>query len=728
MRAADINDDVRVRRAGLRLRGWCLPGWCLSACLVSVAWGSGAAAQTAASAPAVQPDDLLGLASVSGVQVAAGGRAIVARIGTPDREHDRRRSELRLITRASNGTLQSQVIAGASSPRWSRDGRRLFYVAGEGAGTRLRVRDVAGDGSERDLLALPAGVIDWSMDRDERQVAVLVATPLPPPAWSVLPALPPASQLPVVVDHVPYRREDGSFLTPERLQLQVGALDDGNHDGNHGLRVLALPDDADLVATETGGASAPTWSADGRSIVVSVARGIDTRFRLWNRNRDLLRLDVDGTGTQWIAEDARVEVEPRYSPDGRYLAYLRQRGDADSTVYQHELIVQDLRDGRVSSPLQSLDADIAAFAWQPEGRGLVVQYLQRARDTLARVDLTDTLHAKLHTLPVSAGAGFDLSSDGHLGFVPSAHDAPPEAASLPLTTASASSAARVQRWTTVNQALSARRLSTLREIDYPSAHVDGRRIHALVAIPAGQHDLRRLPVVVDLHGGPYSASRRSFDPTRELFAGLGYIVVQPNYRGSLGYGDAFSRLSDRRHYPGWHDQPEAAHEMGMDVVGVLAALRAQGLGDPRRVFLRGVSAGALLTTWTLGRTDGFRAAVAQSWYPGEWGAPDYGYFQLRRYFTRMPWEDGGLDAIWRRDPIRLADRVNTPLLLIQGERDWITPLTEVERYYYALRTRANVSLVVYPDEIHGLRRHPASLRNALLHEDAWFRQHGPETP
>jgi dipeptidyl aminopeptidase/acylaminoacyl peptidase len=167
--------------------------------------------------------------------------------------------------------------------------------------------------------------------------------------------------------------------------------------------------------------------------------------------------------------------------------------------------------------------------------------------------------------------------------------------------------------------------------------------------------------------------------------------------------------------------------MGLDVLGVLDAIRDRRLGDPGRVFLRGFSAGALLTTWVLGRVGAdspFRAATAHSWYPGEWGAPTYGAFQPRAYFDGPPWTRAHRDEATRRDPTMLLDRLATPLLLIHGESDHVTTLTEVETYYYAARTRpVEVAMAVFPGEGHWVGHHARNLRDRLLIEAGWYARH-----
>lgn len=656
----------------------------------------------------LQPDDLLRLPSVGDVRVAPGGQAVLVSVTVPDPATDTRATRWELVRRSADGTMRPQVLEGVADPQWADAGRRIFFV-GDDAGQPAWRELEPETGRRRTLLKLPHRPGHLVVGPGARQVAFLAAVPLPAAAWTALPAQAPAEQKPYLVDYVPFRSADGDIVPNTEQRLFVGDLASGQ------VRELRVPDGASLQETETGGAWQPAWTADGTALIVSAARGFDARHRLWNRNRDLLRLPLEGGAPAWVVESPLVESDPKLSPDGRLLAFLRQRGAPEGTVFHNELVVHELAGGREWRPMQALDVNPLGYHWAPDGRGLLLNYAQRARTKLAHLALDGRMRPLADDV-----SGVDVAADGTTGALALRHDRLGEAVTL-------GPDGRVRRqWTDASAALAGRALSDLQEIDYPSAHVDRRPIHALVARPAGTADTRRLPVVVDLHGGPYAASNAYFNATREFYAGRGYVVVQPNYRGSIGYGDAFARLSDRRHYPGWYDRPDAPHEMGMDVVGALQAIAERGLGDPDRVYLRGCSAGALLTSWTLGRTRGFRAASAVSWYSGEWGAPFYGYYQPRQYFDELPWEPRVQPASYRRNVMAMVDRIHTPLLLIQGELDWFTPKEDLEKFYYALRTRREVAILYYPDEDHCLRRHPASQRNALLQEEAWFRKHGEE--
>ncbi|MBL8265107.1 S9 family peptidase [Steroidobacter sp.] len=660
---------------------------------------------------ALRPDDLLGLNSLHRVEINRDGSALVTNVSIPDIAADAWRSELRITEKVGN-ELRTKTLANAQLATWSRDGKSLLLVSRQDGVATLNAYDVA-TGTTKLLTALEHQPASLTWSPSESQAAMIVELPTPAQTWFKLPGTPAAAQRPILIDHAFYRGDDGSWMPSVEPALFIVEIATGK------TRQLTLPADVSLSATEAGDGGPPAWSTDGRTVTISVARGRDAKVNLWNVNRDLLQIDVTTGATKWIAEQPGVERDAAIAPDGKRIAFLRQHGDPSNVVFPFDLVVRDTRTGKETLPLAGRDLNISGFRWYPDSSSWLVNYLERGRGMLARV----TEKGDLRVISNEAFASVSrIAANGKVAFVRSESGHPAEAVTV-------DASGRLNEWTNLNPTLKQRSLSRLSEVDFPSAHVDRRPIHAIVATPANAKDVSSLPVVVDLHGGPYSASTFDFDADRELFVAQGYVVIQPNYRGSIGYGREFMQLSDRKHYPGWYDQPDASSEMGLDVVGVLNAIKQHGLGDANRVFLRGISAGALLTSWTVGRTDEFKAAVSQSWYSGEWSAPSYGAYQIRRYFNGPPWDTRYQAEYWRRQPIMLADRIKTPLLIMQGEIDWITPLMEAEKFYYSLRTLGReVQLAVFPNETHGLRAHPATLPNSVLMEVSWFRKHDPAQP
>jgi dipeptidyl aminopeptidase/acylaminoacyl peptidase len=653
------------------------------------------------------PDDLMRIAVADETRLAPGGALAAVRIVEPDLVRDERVARIDVIDVASGDPIRT-LEAGASLPRWLPDGRTLCYVSPRGSGQALVAVDPSSDASPTEMVVgIDLEVRELEISPDGRAAALAGTRPRQPNPLAELPFGGSPERRPFVIDHPVFRGVEAALLAPVLWELVAASLDDGS------VRSYPVPDGMWADETEEAEGFELDWFPAGGALVVSLSTTWDAEHQLPDPHRDLVKLDLSSGSYLRLTDDPHVCVRPKVSPDGSAVAFLRQRGDAEATVFQYEVCLLDLASSSIRPISEGHDLDIWDLAWHPDGEALLIGYVERGLKRIARLGRD----GRIEELTFACGPVFDVTRDGQVAAVTSDPVTPGDPAIVHRD-------GEVRRVRRLDPWLDERTPSTLRAITYPSAHPDGLEIHAMVAHPTDVDDPSRLPVVVDLHGGPFSAKGWWFDADREFFSGQGFVVIQPNYRGSTGYGQAFMQLSDRRHYPGWYDEPNAPHEMGLDVVGAIDAARAQGLGDPDRVFLRGISAGAIVTTWTLGRTDRFRAAVANSWYPGEWGAPMYGRYQLRRYFDAPPWDPMHALDHQRRSPIMLADRIRTPLLLVHGERDFFTPQLEVERFFHAVRGRGvDVTLVTFPDETHGVRCHPASIRSSRVMEVEWFRSH-----
>jgi dipeptidyl aminopeptidase/acylaminoacyl peptidase len=191
-------------------------------------------------------------------------------------------------------------------------------------------------------------------------------------------------------------------------------------------------------------------------------------------------------------------------------------------------------------------------------------------------------------------------------------------------------------------------------------------------------------------------------------------VLYCNPRGSTGYGKQFA-CGIQNAYPGKDYD---------DLMAGVDAVIARGCVDTDNLFVYGGSGGGVLTAWTVGMTDRFRAAV--SMFPViDWisfvGTTDGPYWYSN--FRKLPWED--VSEHWQRSPLRLVGKVTTPTMLITGELDLRTPMSQTEEYYQALKLRkVDTVLVRMQDEYHGASaRHPSNRLRRILYVRTWFEKH-----
>lgn len=265
--------------------------------------------------------------------------------------------------------------------------------------------------------------------------------------------------------------------------------------------------------------------------------------------------------------------------------------------------------------------------------------------------------------------------------------------------------------TRLNAWLGSKRLGEVSAISAKS--FDGQTIEAWLTLPPGYRPGTRVPTILEIHGGPYSAYGPSFATDNQLYAAAGYAVLSANPRGSTSYGQAFEdgiQLS----YPG-RDYD--------DLMAVVDAAVAQGVADPEHLFVTGGSGGGVLTTWIVGKTNRFKAAAAQKPVI-DWAsfvltadAPNvFGPYWMGKY----PWEDP--QGYWARSPLSLVGNVKTPTLVVVGTEDYRTPVSESEQYYTALKVRGvPTALVKVPGANHGgLTARPSQSAAKAAAILAWF--------
>jgi dipeptidyl aminopeptidase/acylaminoacyl peptidase len=239
---------------------------------------------------------------------------------------------------------------------------------------------------------------------------------------------------------------------------------------------------------------------------------------------------------------------------------------------------------------------------------------------------------------------------------------------------------------------------------------DGYPVHGWLVKPAGQGPF---PVLLDIHGGPQAQYGYTLFDEAQVYAGAGYAVVLGNPRGSAGYGDAHSRA--------------IVGDMGNRDAKDLLALLDVALADPEldagRVGVMGGSYGGYLTSWLVGHSDRFVAAISERAVNAAdsfEGSSDIGWFFHDWYWGSDP------ERVRAQSPLTYVDAIATPMLLIHSEQDWRCPIEQAQRLFVALKRRGvEVELLIFPGEGHelsrsGLPSHRVARFEAIL---AWWQRH-----
>jgi dipeptidyl aminopeptidase/acylaminoacyl peptidase len=334
--------------------------------------------------------------------------------------------------------------------------------------------------------------------------------------------------------------------------------------------------------------------------------------------------------------------------------------------------------------------------------------------TLVRVSLVEAGSGKARTLLDQRGWIGNLSASrdgGAIAFVTSDARHFPEI----YVARGPNGMAEARPVTDFNAALTRGPLPEIETVSWDDG--EGGTVEGVLFWPPGQKGEKGLPLVVDLHGGPFSVARTeavSLQATAlyipGIFAARGFLVLTPNYRGSAGRGDAFSEdINGRR-----------CSRPSQDVILGVESLVARGWADRQRLGLMGYSAGGGLSKCLLGRTDLFRAVSTGA---GVWN--DLALYGSRRglmwaevfYRSTSPWTD--FELWWRESPVNGLERIKTPTLVISGERDGDAPRHGDELYRGLLARGVTVEHLIFPGEGHIFSK-PSHKRTKMRAEISWF--------
>ncbi|MGH7541725.1 MAG: prolyl oligopeptidase family serine peptidase [Gemmatimonadota bacterium] len=651
-----------------------------------------------------EPADVFQLEWAADPQISPDGSQVVYVRSSNDIMRDRTQAEIWIVR--WDGTNHRPVVTGPasySSPRWSPDGSKLLYVSTDENRKRqlfLRWMDTGETAKLTNLQESPGG-LSWSPDG--RWIAFSMFVPEETEPFASMPAAPEGAEWapkPKVYTELFYRGDGQGFFEP-------------GHD-----HVFVLPAEGGTPRQLTEGpyphGGTPSWTPDGRHLIISANRRADWQYT--PNDSEIYELSVADGAIRPLTDRRGPDDSPRVSPDGSLIAYTGF--DDRFQGYQVTKLYVMNRDGSGARIVaDGLDRDIGNVQWAGDGRGLLVQYDDEGNTNVALVSLdggvTD-LAGDVGGLSIGrpyAGGDFSVSRDGRIAFTHSTPDYPADLAVV-------AAGDDPRRLTRLNEdLLSHKTLGEVEEIWYESSH-DGRRIQGWVVTPPGFDPDRTYPLLLEIHGGPFANYGDRFSAEVQLYASAGYVVLYTNPRGSTSYGEEFGNLIHHA-YPGndYHDLMS-----GVD------ALIARGYVDEDHLFVTGGSGGGVLSSWIVGHTDRFAAAAVQkpviNWYSWVLTA-DFGGSAVNYWFPAKPWEDP--EHYLQRSPIQHVGNVTTPTMLITGEVDYRTPMSESEQFYQALKIRKiPTALVRIPEASHGISNRPSHMIAKVQHILAWFDRYREE--
>ena len=596
----------------------------------------------------------------------------------PGTHQDRQTWYVRAADRADDTALDVPADATPDDPAWSPAGDALAWTAGG----RLWRYDLAS--RTRRALTGETHVVRtfaWSPD-GSRIAATEQPKPTPAAAKSASYWLDPLAS--GVVPTRPQPIELWLVDAASGAQRQIAA--DGSFGGE------AAP-------------AVPVWFADGRRI--AIARQPSAYYADYERERYVV-VDTRTGGVTPVG--AAYSLLPGASPpavdDAGRIAYVHT---ADGTTSgRTDVFVGDR--GAAPAPERNLTATLDRDFWScgssyvtTNGRALFASALDGAAMRIFRLDAG----APRAITPADRTVqSYSVARNGRIAYVESAPDLLPEVA---IADADGTRAVRVTHASSLPAGADVAPTRLLR-----TRTSDGHELLAQLTQPRAGG---KLPMIVELHGGPQCSDDVGFSPVAQWFATNGYAFLRPNPRGSDGYG----AWSYKAIVNDWAEGPLS------DVRATVDAALALGTIDPARLFVEGGSYGGYLTSWTVTHDDRFKAAVAG--WPVVDLALSYGLTRSpgiqRRFYGATPLATNeSRERLRTQSPANYTDALHTPLLLMAGLRDAQAPYPQTIAWYRALHEAGkDVRLLVYPEAGHGAGG-TAGAADTLAHVAGWFAAHG----
>jgi dipeptidyl aminopeptidase/acylaminoacyl peptidase len=633
-------------------------------------------------------DDVARIRTIGNVAISPDGDKALYVLRSMNLKENKFETDIHVVPTSGGESVRLTEGGKSSLPSWSPDRRRIaFAQANEGGGKGIWLMAPNGEGKRK--------IADYQTSNASLGVSTIGETIRWSPDGSKIAFLatlePYDKEAKIrVVDRIMYKAFYGYSDMRRRHIFVVSPL------GNEPPRQLTFGEyDEHSIA----------WSPDGREIAfVSNRTGRDDH----NMHLDIYAVDVKTSEIRRITESVGAEYYPAWSPDGKTIAYTATtRADTsnESTPEDRHVWVVD-SDGDEARDLTSeLDRACGGpLNWVPDGGRILFTASDRGRTPIFSVtpegEVTKVIDGDRWHGRISL-------AKGTLAYVSNDPVRPDE-----LYASDLDGGNEIQL-TRNNEFLDEVYLGWPEEFNFRTS--DGLDIQGWIYKPKGFNPSEKYPTLLNIKGGPSGMRGHSFNNHLQMLPAYGYVQFIINYRGSSGYGQAFSDAVVGDMLGGeYRDNMEALEHI----------LETRDYVDADRMGVYGVSYGGYLTNWVVTQTDRFKAAVSISSISNllsQWGCSAIPLW-LEVEIGGLPWEK--MDLMLRQSPIMQADRARTPVLFLHGELDFDTPIAEAEQMFMALKKHGVESVMVrYVDDGHGIRMKPVNQLDSMRRIIAWFDGH-----
>jgi dipeptidyl aminopeptidase/acylaminoacyl peptidase len=632
----------------------------------------------------MRPPDQFAIQEVGEIRISPDASTIVFSVTTTDVKANRSTTQWMRVPSAGGAPAELEGIPpGANTMRWSPNSRKLAFFAAQDGRLGLFVYDLATAQATRvsdydrtnSFLSKAGNWLAWSPDGSR----IAFAGTLEPVTRGFDPYVTSRIQYKTRTSLSDDRRTHIYVVTPGGSPTQVTSGDFDEH--------------------------SIEWGGDGSEIVFLSNRGSIPDA---NHNYDIYAVTLATGRVRQITESPGVEMDPRVSPDGNWIAYTattRTTTTIDSVAEDAHVFVVAANGGTPQELNHALDRRSSAPEWTPDGQAIVYMASDRGKTVLYRVSVKGGASIALIDRKAQVGP-FTMARDGLIAIGITDPSMPrevfrfrPDAALQQMTWLNA---ATLKEW----------KLATPETLTFKS--FDNTEVEAWYYPPLnGAKTHASVPMILSIHGGPHGSYGYGFNAGFQINAAHGYATLAVNPRGSSGYGQAFSDGT----LLNWGGGDYKDLMAGVDYV-----LKAKPEVDAQRLGVMGGSYGGFMTNWVITQTRRFKAAVSSASVSNLVSFYASSLYQdlVHAEFDGFPWAGDNYELLWNWSPIAHVKKATTPTLFIHGEQDNDVHVTEAEQMYTALRRRGiDAALARYPREGHGFRepKHNLDRTERTL---AWF--------
>ena len=629
--------------------------------------------------------DLLEVPRLGDPQLSPDGQQVLYVLARPDWEDNRTIGHVWRVDSDGGGSVQlTNGERGESSPRWSPDGEQVAFLATRGDAAQTQIYLLPNRGGEaQPLTDHPTGVssIAWAPDGGS-------------------------------IYFLAFDEKTDARKARDAANDDVYAFEE-NFQQRHLWQVTVADASTTRVTDGDYSVLSYTVSRDGRGIAFHRAPNPVLEYR---DASEVWVMGAGGTDPKRLTTNGVSESNAQVSPDGSQVLFLARSNARFDKYYNGNLFLVPAAGGTARILAEALPHEVSDAEWSADGRSIFFVANMGVHSELFRLDVATGNTEQLTDGRHAIGA-WDLVAVADRHILTMREPDNPGDIWL-MGTANGSTPSRV---THVFEYL-ARDFRLPRQEKAEWTGADGVGVEGILFYPLDYEEGRRYPLVIQTHGGPQASDKFGFGASRnyaQVLTALGYVVLQPNYRGSTGYGDTFLRDMVGGYFKNAH----------LDVIAGADHLIASGLVDGERMAKMGWSGGGHMTNKVITYTDRFKAAAsgagAANWI--SMYAQSDTRSQRTPWFGGTPWQvDAPTDLYWDHSPLKYVSNVTTPTIFLVGEDDLRVPMPQSVEMHRALKSLGvPTHLYVAPREGHGWRelRHQLFKMNAEL---AWFEQHVTE--